>query len=65
VEKYRKHNVSKVYCAKCDLIFNSREKFEKHFDGHSSGVTGEACPVDTVIGKFVNLFRRKSHNNLE
>ena len=65
MEKPRKYNVTKVYCTKCDLIFDSREKFERHFDAHSSNVTSEACPVDTAIAKFVNLFRRKSHNNLE
>ncbi len=65
MEKPRKYNVTKVYCSKCDLIFDSREKFERHFDAHSSNVACEACPVDTAIAKFVNLFRRKSHKNLE
>jgi hypothetical protein len=65
MEKSKKHNVTKVYCSKCDLIFNSREKFEKHIDAHSSNVTCESCPVDTAIAKFVNLFKRKSQNNLE
>jgi hypothetical protein len=61
----KKYNVTKVYCSKCDLIFETREKFEKHVDSHSSGVEGEACPIDTAISKFTGLFRRKSHNNLE
>jgi len=65
VEKPGKYHATKVYCSKCDMIFNSREKFEKHFDLHSSRVSREECPVDTVIDKFVNLFRRKSNNNLE
>ncbi len=65
MEKPRKYNVTKVYCSKCDLVFDSREKFERHFDAHSSNVTCEECPVDTAIAKFVNLFRRKSPNNLE
>ncbi len=65
MEKPRKHNVTKVYCSRCDIIFDSREKFERHFYVHSSNVTCEACPIDTAIAKFVNLFRRKSHNNLE
>ena len=60
-----KHNVRKVYCAKCDLIFESREKFEKHFDSHSSGVSCEVCPIDTALSKFANLFKRKSSKNLE
>ncbi len=65
MEKSKKYNVSKVYCSKCDLIFESREKFERHFDAHYSNVICEACPIDTVIAKFVNLFRRKSTGNLE
>ncbi len=60
-----KNNVTKVYCEKCDLIFESREKFEKHFDKHSSNVTSEVCPIDTVLSKFVNIFKRKSPSNLE
>ena len=65
VEKPSKNNVSKVYCERCDLVFESREKFEKHFDSHSSSVACESCPVDTAIAKFVNLFKRKSPRDLE
>ncbi|MDH5463495.1 MAG: hypothetical protein OEY17_04635 [Nitrosopumilus sp.] len=57
--------VTKVYCEKCDLVFKSREKFEKHLVGHSSTVACEVCPVDTVIAKFFDLFKRKSSRNLE
>ena len=65
VEKPSKTNVTKVYCERCDLIFESREKFEKHFERHSSNVTCEVCPIDTVISKFVNMFKRQSSRNLE
>jgi len=65
VNKPSKNNVSKVYCVACDLIFESREKFEKHLDGHSSKVVCEVCPIDTVIAKFVNMFKRRSSRNLE
>jgi len=58
-------NITKVYCEKCDLVLESREKFEKHLDGHSSSVACEVCPIDTAIEKFVNLFKRKSADNLE
>ena len=60
-----KNNVSKIYCEKCDLIFKSRVKFDAHFVSHSSGIPCEVCPIDTVIAKFVNLFKRKSSRNLE
>ena len=65
MEKSGENNISKVYCSKCDQIFSSRKKFEKHFDEHNRGVGCEVCPIDTVIEKFVNLFRRNPHNNLE
>ena len=65
MEKSPKSNVVKVYCEKCDLIFESREKFENHFDSHSSNIACEICPIDTAIAKFVNLFKRKSSRNLE
>jgi hypothetical protein len=58
-------NTNKVYCEKCDLVFESREKFDKHFDSHSSTVACEVCPIDTAIDKFVNLFKRKFAQNSE
>ena len=57
--------VAKVYCEKCNLVFKSREKFEKHFVSHSSNIACEMCPVDTAIAKFLDLFKRKSSRNLE
>lgn len=65
VEKSSKNNVTKVYCEKCDLVFESREKFESHLDSHSSGIPCDVCPIDTAIAKFVNLFKGKSSRNLE
>lgn len=60
-----KNNVSKIYCEKCDLVFNSREKFEKHLEGRHSSFVCEVCPIDTAIAKFVNLFKKKPSRNLE
>ena len=65
MNKPSKNNVSKVYCVTCDLIFESREKFEKHLESHSSKVVCDVCPIDTVIAKFVNIFKRNSSRNLE
>lgn len=64
MKEYPKNNVTKIYCERCDSIFESREKFEKHFDTHSS-VVSETCPIDTALSKFAGLFKRKSENNLE
>ncbi|MGY5148067.1 MAG: hypothetical protein ACW9W4_08725 [Candidatus Nitrosopumilus sp. bin_7KS] len=65
MKKPLKNNVSKIYCEKCDLILESRQKFDKHIESHSSSFVCEVCPIDTVIAKFVNLFKRKSSRNLE
>lgn len=64
VEDPSKNNVTKVYCTKCDSVFESRKKFEKHLDEHT-GVSCEVCPIDTAISKFTGLFKRKSSHNLE
>jgi RNase P subunit RPR2 len=65
VKKSSKNNLTKVYCEKCDLVLESREKFEIHLDSHSGKIACEVCPIDTAIAKFVNLFKRKSSHNLE
>ena len=65
MKKSTNNNISKVYCEKCDLVFESREKFEKHLDTHSSNIACEICPIDTAVAKFLNLFKRKSSRNLE
>ncbi len=59
------NNIKKIYCVHCDMIFNSRKSFQKHLLSHSSTILSEACPIDTVLSKFVDLFRRKSTRNLE
>jgi hypothetical protein len=63
--KSSKNNTSKVYCTKCDLIFESRTKYEKHLEKHSSNVACEVCPIDTAISKFIGIFKKKSSHNLE
>ena len=59
------NGIAKVYCEKCDLVFQSRDKFEKHLASHLSNTVCEVCPIDTVIAKFLDLFKRKSSRNLE
>jgi len=53
-----RENVSKIYCEKCDKIFNSNEKYDAHYSEHSSGVSCESCPLDMVLGKIIGLFKR-------
>ena len=54
----KKPNASKIYCEKCDVVFESREKYETHLDGHSSSIICESCPLDTIIQKFTGLFKK-------
>ncbi len=53
-----RQDVAKVYCEKCDAVFDSRKKYERHLDRHS-GVSCESCPLDTAVEKLSRLFRRK------
>ena len=53
-----RENVSKIYCEKCDKLFNSREKYDSHYSKHSSGISCESCPLDVVLGKIIGLFKR-------
>ncbi|NJK77554.1 MAG: hypothetical protein HC944_00060 [Nanoarchaeota archaeon] len=63
--KTSKNNISKVYCVKCDIVFNSRKTFENHLSKHLSSNQCEVCPIDIAISKFVNLFKKKFSHNLE
>ncbi len=65
MKKFSNSSNTKVYCEKCDLVLNSREKFLKHLDTHSSSIPCDVCPIDTITEKIINLFRKKSSQNLE
>ena len=54
----KKTAVSKIYCEKCDTVFDSKKKFDEH-QHENFQVSGEACPLDSAIQKFANLFKRK------
>jgi len=58
VDKPRKENISKIYCEKCDSIFNSKTKYEKHLETHSSGAYCESCQLDTAVQKIAKLSKR-------
>ena len=65
MEEFPKNKITKVYCSRCDCIFESRKEFEQHFEKHNSGISCETCPIDDVISKLTKLFKRKSTHNLE
>ena len=65
MKKLFNSNNSKIYCERCNLILKSREKFNKHLSTHSSTIPCDVCPIDIIIDKFVNMFRKKSSHNLE
>ncbi len=56
----RKENVSKIYCEKCDEIFDSRQKYEQHILNHTSGTSCESCPIDMILEKIIGFFKRKN-----
>lgn len=53
-----KSNVSKIYCEKCNTVFASKQQFDKHCLKHSSGISAQSCPIDTVLGKILGLFKK-------
>ena len=59
MKKLSNSNNTKIYCEKCDLILESRKKFNQHLITHSSTIPCDVCPIDTIIDKFVNIFRKK------
>jgi hypothetical protein len=65
MKKLFNSNNSKIYCERYNLILESREKFNKHLSTHSSTISCDVCPIDIIIDKFVNVFRKKSSRNLE
>ena len=59
VDPSENREVSKVYCERCDVLFDSRKKYERHLDGHS-GRSCESCPLDTAVQRLARLlFGRK------
>ena len=58
MKKFSNSNNTKIYCEKCDLILNSREKFLKHLETHSLTIPCDICPIDTIIEKFTNFVKR-------
>jgi hypothetical protein len=58
-KSWKKTSISKVYCEQCDIVFDTRNEFDKHFEKHSGDISSEMCPLDTAVQKFVNFFKRK------
>ena len=49
----------KIYCERCDSIFESRAKFERHMESaHAGGAGCEACVIDVAISRIVKFFRK-------
>ena len=58
MDKTPKENVTKIYCEKCNSVFESKEKYDAHYSKHSSSVSCESCPIDMVWEKILKLFKR-------
>jgi hypothetical protein len=59
-ESFTRENVSKIYCEKCDEIFDSKQKYETHTSKHSSDTSCESCPIDMILEKIIGFFKRKN-----
>ena len=61
--KNRDDNVTKIYCARCDRVFESRERFEGHLGVHASARSDsdvcETCPIDAAIARIVRFLRHR------
>ena len=57
-DSFKREKVSKIYCDKCDSIFESRKKYDEHYSKHSSGISCESCPLDIAVEKIIGLFKR-------
>lgn len=55
----KKDDISKIYCEKCDTVFDSKKKYDVHSSKHSSSVSCDSCPIDVAVEKIVNLFKRR------
>jgi len=53
-----RQDTSKIYCEKCDAVFVSRTKYERHLDRHS-GSSCESCPLDAAVERLIDLFRKR------
>ncbi len=54
----KKETASKIYCEKCETVFDSKKKYDAHYSKHDSNVYCESCPIDVAVSKIVNLFKR-------
>jgi len=60
MDEYSKRTkVSKVFCEKCNCVFDSKEKFDEHIVQHSpSAICCESCPIDMAIEKIKSFFKK-------
>lgn len=49
---------TKVYCEKCDSVFSSREKFDRHLDSVHGQAGCDVCVIDMALSKILGLFKR-------
>ena len=49
---------AKVYCERCDSVFESREKFERHMESVHSGTACEVCVIDAAISRILGFFKK-------
>ena len=48
----------KVYCEKCDSLFDSREKFDKHVASAHDQTGCDVCVIDAALSKITGFFKK-------
>ena len=49
--------MTKVYCEKCNSVFGSREKFDRHVESvHGAGC--DVCVIDAALSKIAGFFKK-------
>lgn len=51
------HTREKIYCDKCDRVFDSKDEYSRHVERHAGG--GESCPIDSAISRILGVFKRR------
>ena len=50
--------MSKVYCERCNSVFGSREKFDRHMESAHSQAGCDVCVIDAALSKIAGFFKR-------
>ena len=50
--------MTKVYCEKCNDVFGSREKFDRHVESVHGESGCDVCIIDAALSKIAGFFKK-------